>query len=167
MTASRFQVSDAYVHREKFATFGGVLEKGALRLKYYEIAPAEGPGSEIDEEVRRLARASAASYAPQPANGEPELGFVILHRCGETFHFLIICTWRNENELWETVFKYDPPTMAGFADVYPQRPPRATFCLWELGVVIHEKQAWQRFVRTARDAAAADAWLGDVMTGPV
>ena len=28
----------------------------------------------------------------------------ILHRCGEDFYFLLVCTWRNENELWETVW---------------------------------------------------------------
>ena len=36
-----------------------------------------------------------------------ELGFVVLHRCGESFYFLLVCTWRNENELWETVWAKD------------------------------------------------------------
>ena len=30
------------------------------------------------------------------------LGFVILHRCGEA-SFLLVSTWENDNELWETV----------------------------------------------------------------
>lgn len=32
-----------------------------------------------------------------------DLGFAILHRCGESFYFLLVSTWGNDNELWETV----------------------------------------------------------------
>ena len=57
----------------------------------------------------------------------------ILHRCGESFYFLLVCTWRNENELWETVWAKD-----GDGDVFFRPWPiegthRPTFCVWELG----------------------------------
>ena len=72
-----------------------------------------------------------------------DLGFVILHRCGEDFYFLLVCTWRNENELWETVWAKD-----GDADVF-FRPwaidgaHRPTFCVWELGAVVHERRGME------------------------
>ena len=53
----------------------------------------------------------AAACATRARSGElgdlGELGFVVLHRCGESFYFLLVCTWRNENELWETVWAKD------------------------------------------------------------
>ena len=52
-------------------------------------------------EVAELAREALPQAAPSLAG---ELGFVILHRCGDDFYFLLISTWRNENELWETVW---------------------------------------------------------------
>jgi hypothetical protein len=60
----------------------------------------------------------------------------VLHRCGASFYFLIASTWRNENELWETVWYR------------------------------REQQAWVRFLQSERDAEAADRWLHDVYRGP-
>ena len=77
------------------------------------------------------------------------LGFVILHRCGDGFYFLLACTWAGNNELWETVWAKDgvgrrrlPPLAASARGHHP------TFCVWELGAVWHEQQAWSRFLRS-------------------
>src|SRR5438128_599716 len=74
--------------------------------------------------------------APLAATG---LGFVILHRCGESFYFLIVCTWRNSNELWQTVFYKDGEAMKEFA-LYPRDGEhKPTLCVWELVPVGHEQ----------------------------
>ena len=58
--------------------------------------------------LQALARRNLRDAARAGALGRlGELGFVILHRCGESFYFLLVCTWRNENELWETVWAKD------------------------------------------------------------
>ena len=96
-----------------------------------------------------------------------DLGFVILHRCGESFYFLIFSTWRNENELWETVWakngENDP--------VFHQWPREGThcpaFCVWELGAVCHERVAWSDYLRSDRDVAAREAYLADTFSGEV
>jgi len=36
-----------------------------------------------------------------------------------------------------------------------------TFCVWELAPVMREKSAWERFLMSDRDGAAAAAWLAD------
>jgi hypothetical protein len=62
----------------------------------------------VDPEVRALARAfverECMARTPELAGG---LGFVVLHRCGADFYFLLVSTWRNENELWESVYAKD------------------------------------------------------------
>jgi hypothetical protein len=40
-------------------------------------------------------------------------------------------------------------------------PHKGTFCVWEMGAVVHEQQAWIRYLCSARDAAAAQAYLAD------
>ena len=74
-------------------------------LKWYEIAPADEP---VPRPIRALARGSrGARRSASSIALDEELGFVILHRCGESFYFLLVSTWRNDNELWETVWAKD------------------------------------------------------------
>ena len=50
------------------------------------------------------------------------------------------------------------------------RSPRGhhpTFCVWELGAVWHEQQAWSRFLRSGRGAEDVDVYLADSYAGPV
>jgi hypothetical protein len=42
---------------------------------------------------------------------------------------------------------------------------KPTFCVWELAPVWHEVGAWNRFLSTSRDEAAAETWLGDRFVG--
>jgi hypothetical protein len=88
-----------------------------------------------------------------------DLGFVILHRCGTDFYFLITCTWRNDNELWETVWAKNGAADAAFAPWPAAGGHRPAFCVWELGAVCHERRAWSRYLRSERDADARQAYL--------
>jgi hypothetical protein len=44
---------------------------------------------------------------------------------------------------------------------------RPTFCVWELGAVAHEREAWVRFLRSPRDRDARLEYLRDVYAGAV
>jgi hypothetical protein len=77
------------------------------------------------------------------------------------FCFPIVCSWRNSNELWETVCYRHGDSMGEFA-VFPRCGGHLpTFCVWELAPVMREKSAWERFLMSDRDGAAAAAWLAD------
>lgn len=74
-------------------------------------------------------------------------GFVILHRCGTAgFYFLIVSTWRGNNEVWETVYYKNGEAMADFALFPRDAAHKPTFCVWELAAVWHETKAWERFL---------------------
>ena len=152
-------VDPGYRHAPKYVTPGEPLEPPGAALKWYGLHPEDRP---IPEEVTRLARARLMS-APLEARG---LGFVILHRCGSDFYFLIVCTWRGSNEVWETVFYKDGDAMADF-EIFPREGVhKPTFCVWELVPVWHEQGAWERFLLSSRDEAAARAWMDDRFSGP-
>lgn len=151
-------VVDGYRHMPKLVGCGRPVMTSHCVLKWYEICRAEMP---ISDDIREQARASIV-------NGHTDVdgfGFVILHRCGPTFHFLIAGSWRNENELWETVWYKDDDTMVAFAEFPRSDPHKPTFCVWELVPVWHEQQCWERFLRTERDLTAAERWLADVYSG--
>jgi hypothetical protein len=152
-------VDPAYEHSDKQLTAGTPLALPGARLKWYELNRADRP---IPPQIQELARAHLASTE---LCFDGELGFVVLHRCGEEFYFLIVTTWRGNNELWETVFyKQDNKTSA--FSVFPREGiHKPCYCVWELAAVFHEKTAWQKFLRSTRDEAAEEAYLADSCSG--
>jgi hypothetical protein len=152
-------VDAGYRHGPKRVTPGEPLEIPGAVLKWYGLHAEDRP---VPGDVTRRAR-SVLTTAPLEARG---LGFVVLHRCGADFYFLIVCTWRNSNEVWQTVFYKDGDAMPDF-ELWPREAAhKPMLCVWELVPVWHEQQAWERFLLSSRDEAAAEAWLADRFAGP-
>lgn len=154
-----------YHHISKLIRPEASLTLGGTVLKWYEIAPVEAP---VPLAVRALARRNLrdGSKSGKLALAD-DLGFVILHRCAESFYFLLVSTWRNDNELWETVWAKEGDDAVKFGPWPIAGSHRPTFCVWELGAVWHEQQAWSRYLRTPRDEPAKRAYLGDSFAGEV
>jgi hypothetical protein len=151
-------IEASYQRGPKWVVPGPVIEPSGATLKWYALHPEQEP---VPEEITHLAR-TRLTAAPLEARG---LGFVVLHRCQQNFYFLIVCTWRNSNELWETVFYKDGNAMQRFETFPREAAHKPVFCVWELIPVWHEQQAWRRFLASARDVRAAQAWLHDVYAG--
>jgi hypothetical protein len=161
-----YGVDAAYRHVPKHAQPASSIGLGEAVLKWYDLARPEDP---VPAEVQALARRALddAVQVDELQLGDG-LGFVILHRCGAAgFHFLLVGTWRNDNELWETVWAKHDDTDPGFHPWVVEDGHRPTFCVWELGVVAHERLAWAEYLGSERDAAARRAYLGDVFEGAV
>lgn len=158
-------VRSDYRHAEKLATTGQSIALGDTLLKWYEIAPADEPVPPEVSDLARLSLADAARLGELRLGGA--LGFVILHRCGDGFYFLLVCTWQNENELWETVWAKDGDADPEFHPWPLDGSHRPTFCVWELGAVAHERLAWGAYLRSGRDEAARHAYLRDTFAGTV
>ncbi len=155
------QVSPAYGHYEKMIHSHGVIDPTIGRQKWYAVNRGDQP---IDQSVQDLAQDFIARTLASDGDPSPqELGFVILHRCGDNFYFLGLCTWRENNELWKTLFHLKTETMADFA-IYPQAEPhKDTFCVWELAVVCHEMKAWTRYLNSKRSDQDATQYLTTVI----
>jgi hypothetical protein len=158
-------VAASYVHRDKFITPSAPITLGGTRLKWYDLAVRDNP---VELGVAELARKHLSREAGAGTlQLKGDLGFVILHRCGAEFYFLIVNSWANENEIWEQVFAKENARAAGFA-LFPRSGPQLpTFCVWELGAVLHEQQAWRRYLYSPRDEAAKRAYLVDQFEGAV
>ncbi|MFL6516174.1 MAG: hypothetical protein ACJ8M1_14235 [Chthoniobacterales bacterium] len=151
-------VNEAYRHGPKTIVAGNSVEIDGAVLKWYRLHPEDQP---VPEQIDQLAR----SFLDRTALEAKGLGFVILHRCGNDFYFLIVTTWRGNNEVWETVYYKDGERMSDF-ELWPRDAAhKPTFCAWELAAVWHEKQAWERFLRSDRDDSAAEAWHRDLYSG--
>lgn len=141
---------------------GPILALDDAFLKWYDIAPADAPvpygiREQAYDAVCRGSRSGALDLSG-------DLGFVILHRSNESFYFLLVSTWRNDNEFWETVWAKDGDA-AAFEPLPIEGTHRPTFCVWELGAVCHEQRVWSRYLRSRRDTSARQEYLLDTFRG--
>jgi hypothetical protein len=101
-------IDPGYRHAPKRASPGEPLEPSGSVLKWYALHPEDRP---VPDDIDRLAR----NYLLETQLEARGLGFVILHRCGHDFYFLLLSTWRQSNELWETVLYKNDDAMPDFA----------------------------------------------------
>jgi hypothetical protein len=117
----------------------------------------------MDSEARALLAADASSDQWRTEYG---LDFALLH-LSTASAFLIAGTWRGHQEMWERVYFKDLATGEPFALVPRAGQDWPGACVWELGVICHERMAWHRYLFTERDEDAKRAWLEDTYTGRV
>ena len=165
VAAANGTVRPGYEHGLKLVRPASSVALGEAVLKWYDIGPHDEP---VTDETRALARRGLADAVRL---GElrlgSTLGFVILHRCGAGFHFLLVSTWQNDNELWETVWAKEGDDDPEFHPWPLEGSHRPTFCVWELGAVAHERLAWSQYLLSDRDDEARRAYLRDSFEGVV
>jgi hypothetical protein len=165
MERRKMHLSPDYRHRSKNAVPRGAQTFGRVVLKCYDL---DEPACQIADATRSKAQTALADFADVLSTDIA--GFAILHQCSTSFAFLLISTWRGNNELWQSVQHIDTPltAFAPFDHAYPKAADlRPTFCVWELGIVAHEARAWQRYLMSDRSGAHFDTWQSDCHHGKV
>lgn len=132
----------------------GTIELRGCRLKSCSIVYGDVP---FNPSAFEPGLALAELELPQPAvtSARPGLGFVIFHQA-RSGPYLILAWWDNENELPVRVFLADA---AGWRSAAAHE----SFCVWDLRVPWHEREA---YIRTMLSGASDDsAYLADVIDG--
>jgi hypothetical protein len=152
-------VAQGYRHTPKWVMPREPMSVDGALFKWYQLALKDDP---VQGAIEQLARVFLSGANPE-AKG---FGFVILHRCGTAgFHFLLVNTWRGNNELWESVYYKKDDVTPNFALFPREGIHKPAFCVWELAAVWHEARAWARFLQSARDESALRAWAADRYSG--
>lgn len=143
----------------KYALPKEIFVVGKTRFKWYDLAKDPAEVSEQDIQNAKI----CIENAKENFKDIEDLGFVIMHRCGENY-LLLVCTWRSENELWESVY-YDGN---GKFEVWDRNKTHLpTYCVWEMGIVYHESQTWKKYLGTARQENHKAEYLNDLFEGEV
>jgi hypothetical protein len=157
-------VPEGYQYYEKLVRPGEALSLPNAYLKWYDLY---APDIEITQEQVEESRAFLeAEVAGGRLKLEGELGFVILHRV-ESGLLLLLTTWRNTNEMWESVFFREVGQVGTYSPIVFKDSHKGTYCVWELGVIWHERNAWVRFLSSKRDVEAKLEYLNDRFIGRV
>ncbi len=149
---------------KKRITPGSKLNLQDASLKWYNLYPPESVISH--EQIMESKDFIRSEIRSGKLNFENELGFIILHKAGD-YLLLLITTWRNTNEMWESIYF----KKAAGEDLYKpmkfKSDHKGTYCVWELGIVWHERNAWVRFIKSKKDNKSKLAYLNDQFSGEV
>jgi hypothetical protein len=154
------QVSSTYQHRPKFVRPGPALVTNDVYLKWSLIEPEPLPITPTQiNEAQEFLLEELNSGRLKLTN---EVGFVVQHRCAKVL-ILYVCTWRGDNEVWETLYHTVVEPQARYK-VTQCENTSPTFCVWVLPVVLHEQRAWVKYLESSRDHLAQEAYLSDQLT---
>ncbi len=157
-------VPEGYEYYKKKITPGTLLNLPEASFKWYNLFP---PQREISDEQINEAKSFIDS---EIKNGtlkmENELGFIILHLAGEHL-LLLITTWRKTNEMWESIYFKRAAQSKSYQPIKFDTDHKGTYCVWELGIVWHERNAWVHFIESKRDEKAKLEYLNDLFSGMV
>jgi len=154
-------VPAGYRHYERRVVAGAPLSLPGALLKWSTVHRSEAiVPPEAEATARAHVRAEAAAGRIELGHG---LGFVVFHFSDATA-YLIVAMWYQTQELWQSLFVRELAGEEGYRRVRPGFD-WSTICVWELDPVWHERQAWVRYLASARDAAAKRTYLDDHPTG--
>lgn len=155
---------EGYKYYKKKIIPGRLLHLPGASLKWYELYPADtGITQRQIIEARAFLEAEAKTGRLKL---QSELGFIILHRAGDCL-LLLLTTWRNTNEMWESVYLKNIAEPDSYSALKFENDHKGTYCVWELGIVWHERNAWVRFIESARDDIAKEEYLNDQFSGMI
>jgi hypothetical protein len=140
-----------------------IVVPGAV-FKWYHVHREGVPvPAELDAEARAVIARAAADGG---WNLEYGLNFALLHQ-STAQAFLIAGVWRGHQELWECVYVKELAPSGPFVKFTPEGQDWPNSCVWEMGVIHHERMAWHRYLFSGRTEADKRAWLADTYAGRV
>jgi hypothetical protein len=150
-----------YVHHRRDVRPGEslTLERGVL--KWYEVfRRGEEPARDLDT-TARAAVADLVRAGSLPL--QHGVGFVVSHHSTAS-DYLIACCWHQIQELWHAILIRPADGSAAFRQEWPSQTS-ASFCVWEMAPMWHERNAWERYLFSSRDDNAIRAYVNDQLSG--
>jgi hypothetical protein len=139
------------------------VEVAGRHVKRYHILALNGLG--IEPEIEQAAMDLLPKLLPEP-DGTPPATFIVVHRGGNGAAYLSVYTW-----VWDNVLHVRGAAAAEPELGCPDDDPTHFMildnnwigCVWELGPLQHERDAWIRHMLKAAEPDL-DGYLADSMT---
>ncbi|MFH1503129.1 MAG: hypothetical protein ABIE36_00530 [Candidatus Diapherotrites archaeon] len=145
-----------YKHQPRTVRPQGLITTPSLVLKLYSMAKDMHPQNRTIRDTRRLLERDITEGKINPLTG---LGFAILSE-----DMLNVARWDAEYPIVVKNQIYGFEESINSAQLLDTREV-GSFCVWELGIVGHEKEAWKRFLDSQRGEAEKYHYLNDVIEG--
>jgi hypothetical protein len=147
-------VPPAYRHEWRVATPKAPLILPNAVFKWHHVHREGVVVPEVmDADARAIVADAMADGAWDPSYG---LNVALLHVSTE-HAFLIAGVWRGHQELWARHYVKELAGDGPFTRIDPSGHDAPPACVWELGVICHERMAWSRYLFSDRTDAAKRA----------
>jgi hypothetical protein len=157
-------IPEGYTYYKKIVKPCSQIILPTVSFKWYNLYPDDV--SITSEQVSETKEFIKDEVKSGKLKFENELGFVILHRAGD-YLLLLIATWRNTSEMWETVYFKKAANKKIYLPMQFNTDHKGTYCVWELGIVWHERNAWVKFINSNRDNESKLNYMNDLFSGEV
>ena len=139
----------------------GLLQIDDWRVKVHGLSATPG---ELEDAAREGARKAAVEALPRPGigGGRYGVGFVIAHRSTNAYSYVV--GWWSYGCLLSTAAysaRFSEPAEIA------RCPARQAGCVWELGVIDHERRAWTRTMLGSNADGDVEGYLEAVLSGKV
>lgn len=150
-----------YKHEPRIVKPEGLVKDPQLVLKMYTMMRNQVDNRGVVRNAKKFMERVIKRSLKREGAIESGLGFVILSE-----DMLNMAIWNNKypivlkNGIWtyKEDFKDENIKHEDIRDV-------GSFCVWELGIVAHERDAWKRYLASERAEVNKRNYLGDTISG--
>lgn len=148
-------------YRPRSVTFLELWQPNGWIVKLYGLAyQHDAP----DPSIIEAAKQAAAEALPQPPRNDERygIGFVIIHQ-GQDACWLLLDWWGYESVLHHRLLM----APLGLTAPFDAPPPNVAACVWELPILLFERNAWVASVMSDTPGGGIDAYLAERLVGAV
>ena len=148
-----------YAHRPRKVASAGFCHGKGLLLKLYDMYIPGAPGSPITA-ANEFLREEIERGRLTPLSG---LGFAIISK-----DMINAVRWDDKYPIVmnNQIYEYNPEELVARATAKKLDVNQCgSFCVWEAGIVAHEKDAWIRYLAAGRSQEDKEDYLNDFING--
>jgi len=148
---------DDYQHQPRVVEPKGLVVTPNLVLKLYSMFKDLPPEKRTVAEAKKILKKDITREVLDPLSG---MGFAILSE-----DMLNVSRWDDEYPivLKNDIYCFDKGNIKS-AELVDVRDA-GSYCVWELGIVNHERDAWMRFLNSGRGKSEKQRYLDDFIRG--
>jgi hypothetical protein len=148
---------EGYTHEPRTARAEGILLDERLALKLYSMVKQNPPAEEKIREVIEIRDNKIQNQEISPLIG---MGFMILSE-----DMLNVARWDDKYPivLKNQIYEFKEGDLKTLNPL--ELKEAGSFCMWELGIVNHEKQAWKKYLCSQRNKKDKEEYLDNFYYG--
>jgi len=151
-------IPKSYEHESRVAVPRGLIKTRKAILKFYDMVIKEGEGKHPIGEAREFIKRKMNSVEGKLELG---LGFVILSR-----DMLNFSLWSESQIILPKQEIYAPfPRTKHHNTKKVSIDEEGAYCIWELGIVAHEKEAWKKYLASEHMIKDKEDYLNNFFNG--
>lgn len=141
-----------------------IWEPRGWRIKVYGISGRnDRPPQELVDAIKSIGLRTLPE--PPVADDYHGVAFLYAHEGANGGGYCSVNWWARENELYHYQYESDANDIAALKPI--EETGGSPFCVWDIAVIAHERDAWTKYVLANDAGPDVDAYLKTVLEGDI